>query len=146
MSFAASASSALRGIAGANVTPERGQNRCAVQGSPASLIVFSMPSASRAPNTCVRSYASSVSTSPIVARAAAIESGFPNSVPPVATASFSSERPAGRSRMSATASVIPYAPSGTPPAMDLPIVTISGWSDHIRVSPPGPTTWVWVSS
>ncbi len=30
--------------------------------------------------------------------------------------------------------------------MDFPIVTTSGCNDHIRVSPPGPTTWVCVSS
>ena len=52
-------------------------------------------------------YASGVSTSPIVARADAIESGLPNSVPPVATVGFSSSRPPGRSRVSATSGVMP---------------------------------------
>ena len=55
----------------------------------------SMPSASRAPSTCVCAYASGVSTSSSVARAAAIESGLPNSVPPVAIAGFPSSRPDG---------------------------------------------------
>ena len=43
------------------------------------------PSASRVPSRCVCAYASSVRTSLIAARAAAIESGLPNSVPPIAT-------------------------------------------------------------
>ena len=78
-----------------------------VHGSPAPPIAFSIPSASRAPNTCVWAYASSVSTDPIVARAADMDSGLPNSVPPVAIASFSSNRPSGRCMMSAMDSIMP---------------------------------------
>ena len=43
----------------------------------------------------------------MVARAAAIESGLANNVPPVATVPFSSSRPPGRSRTSATSAVMP---------------------------------------
>jgi hypothetical protein len=94
-------------MAGANDKPDRGQNRCADQENPASRTILSRPSARRLPSLTVRPYASSVSTSAIVARAAAMDSGLPNSVPPVATMPFSSSRLAGRSRTSATGSVIP---------------------------------------
>ena len=76
---------------------------------------------------------SSVSTSLMVARAAAIETGLPNSVPPTATCGLSSSRPPGRCSTAATSSVIPYAPSGMPAAIDLPTVTKSG----VEAPPPG---------
>ncbi len=75
-----------------------------------------------------------------------METGLPKSVPPTATCGLSSSRPPGRCSTAATSSVIPYAPRGMPAAIDLPTVTKSGASPHRRVSPPGPTTCVWVSS
>ena len=69
----------------------------------------------------------------MVARAAAIETGLPNSVPPTATCGLSSSRPPGRCRTAAASSVIPYAPSGMPAAIDLPTVTKSG----VEAPPPG---------
>ena len=82
-----------------------------------------------------------------MARAAAIESAFPKSVPPIAMRSDRSPSgPFTWVSRSAIASVIPQAPNGTPPAIDFPIVTMSGARPHCRVRPPGPTTCVCVSS
>ena len=117
-------------------------------GSPARSTAARMPPASRAPRRCVCAYASGVRISSIVARAAAIERALPKSVPPVATrcdALAVGALAPGASR-SAIASVMPQAPNGMPPAIDLPIVTRSGSRPQAAVSPPAPTTWVCVSS
>ncbi len=83
----------------------------------------------------------------MTARAAAIARALPKMVPPVATRFDRS--PSGPLRCSSTAaisSVMPQAPNGSPPAIDLPAVIRSGSSPHCAVSPPGPTTCVCVSS
>ena len=108
MSFAAYASSAFRGMAGANVTPDRGQNRCVVHGSPASRMAFSMPSARRA--------AQHVRVDVRVVgqhrphrrpRGRPSRAGCRTASRRSRCASFSSNRPSGRCRMSATASIMP---------------------------------------
>ncbi len=89
--------------------------------------------------------AASVSTSSRQARVAAIETGLPASVPPtppMSTRSRSS-RPASSA---ASASDSPYAPTGMPPPIALPMVTTSGVSRQAAVAPPGPAEKVCVSS
>ena len=47
---------------------------------------------------------------------------------------------------SARSPLTPYAAAGTPPAIGLPIVSMSGRSSWAAVYPPGPVQMVWVSS
>ena len=127
--------------------PSGGRAHGCARGGPRATTLSRIPSASRAPRRWVWAYASGVSTSSIVALAAAIESALPNSVPPIATMSKRSPSgPLNCVRNTAASSRMPQAANGTPAAIDLPAVTKSGSRLHCAVSPPGPTTCVWVSS
>ncbi len=89
--------------------------------------------------------ASSVSTSPSVARMAAIDRALPASVPPTPPVSSMSASWSPRMR-SLSSSVRPSAPAGMPPAIDLPMVRMSGCRPSAAVQPPGPALNVCVSS
>ena len=67
----------------------------------------------------------SVSTSPSVARIAAVDRTLPASVPPTPPTSTRSASACARI-CAATASVMPYAPDGMPPPMLLPMTKMSG--------------------
>ena len=99
----------------------------------------------RVASAIMRSKASSVRTCSSVARVAASESALPASVPPTPPVSSMSASASPVMR-SARSVVMPKAPEGTPPAIALPIVTMSGSRSHARVAPPGPALKVCVSS
>ena len=84
----------------------------------------------------------------MVARAAAIDSALPNSVPPIATMSSAPRRgPWPGVRTVAISSVIPHAPNGMPAGDRLAARhEVGRRGPTAAVSPPGPTTCVWVSS
>ena len=103
----------------------RQPSRVTDQGRPCSAIVSATADSKRSPSAIMRSNASSVSTSPSVARTAARDSALPASVPPTPPTSAVSQIVASVIR-SATSSVKPYAPTGTPPPIGLPIVSTSG--------------------
>ena len=103
------------------------------------------PAVYRLARSVMPANAASVSTSVNVARAAASDSALPASVPPTPPVSTRST-PSSDVTRSATAALSPYAPIGMPPPIALPIVTMSGSSDHACVQPPGPAENVCVSS
>ena len=70
-----------------------------------------------------------------VARIAAMDSPLPARVPPIPPTSMSSSS-TERAILSATSRVNPKVPQGIPPPIDLPMVIMSGCSDHSRVHPP----------
>ena len=80
----------------------------------------------RSPRAIIRSNASSVRTSASVARVAASESTLAATVPPIPPTSARSSRGSSSSSRSATSAENPYAATGTPPAIGLPIVSRSG--------------------
>ena len=89
--------------------------------------------------------AASVSTCSSVARIAATDRALPARVPPTPPVSTMSAVSSARIR-SASAADRPNAPAGIPPAIDFPIVTMSGSRFQARVQPPGPALNVCVSS
>ena len=116
------------GSASAGTGSRRAGPRCGMcHGRPCRSTDARMPPASRAPSRCVCAYASGSRISVSTARAAAIASGLPKIVPPVATRfERSPSGPLRCSRSSAIGSVMPQAPNGRPPAIDLPATSEVG--------------------
>ena len=70
---------------------------------------------------------------------------LPERVPPMPLTSESSTRMPAAAR-AARSRLTPYAAAGTPPAIGLPIVRMSGSRAWAAVYPPGPAQMVCVSS
>ena len=134
-SAAAAAAAPSRG-GGQNQYSARQPRRWTFHGSPCRSMTACTPSVNRSASGIATAKSSSRSAEESAARAAESAIALAVSVPPTPETSASAVSMSGV-RRSATSSVMPYAASGTPPAIGLPTTRRSGSRPQARVAPPG---------